>query len=230
MTFFTRYAIYYLPEPGPLADFGARWLGWDVQAGTPAAPTETDLPLEQLTATPRKYGFHATIKPPFRLPPGTTPEALAETARALCAALAPVTLEGLCPTLLGRFLALTPEGDTAALSALASEVVRDLDAFRAPATEAELEKRRKARLSPRQDQLLTRWGYPYVLEEFRFHMTLTGRLTPGQAGATAAALADLLKNVPLRPLEIRDLCLCGEDAEGRFHLVERLPLGQGNRP
>ena len=66
---FTRYAIYYLPPAGALADFGARWLGWDVRRG--AAAVQLDLPgLRDATEAPRKYGFHGTLKPPFRLAEG----------------------------------------------------------------------------------------------------------------------------------------------------------------
>ena len=80
MPVFTRFAVYYAPEPGPLADFGAAWLGWDATAGSARAhPDIAGLPrpVAEITQTPRKYGFHGTVKPPFRLAPGSTPEALA---------------------------------------------------------------------------------------------------------------------------------------------------------
>ena len=50
--------------------------------------------------------------------------------------------------------------------------------FARPPGAAELERRRKAGLSAAQEKMLLRWGYPYVLDEFRFHLTLTGRLQP----------------------------------------------------
>ena len=95
---FKRYAIYYLPEPGPLAAFGAAWLGWDAASGQDMAHPRIDglpLPVEHITDTPRKYGLHATIKPPFRLAPGTTENALNDALAAFCADQPPVTLDGL---------------------------------------------------------------------------------------------------------------------------------------
>lgn len=228
MTDFSRYAIYYMPDPGPLADFGAAWLGWDAQAGQtaphPAIPGLSPS-IDQITATPRKYGFHGTIKPPFRIAPGQTPEGLRRAARALCGAQRPVTMAGLHLHRLGAFVALTPIGDTAALEALAGTIVRDLDPFRAPALRAELDRRRKAGLSPRQEALLRDWGYPFVLEEFRFHLTLTGRLTPDDAALTEAALKPHLAALETTPFRVSNLCLAGEDPDGRFHLIERMPLG-----
>ncbi|QPM89082.1 DUF1045 domain-containing protein [Pseudooceanicola algae] len=223
---FSRFAIYYLPAPGPLADFGAAWLGWDIATGQPRPHPETGpLPctVQDITARPRKYGFHGTIKPPFSLADGQTAEALASAARSLCAAQAPVLLQGLALRRIRRFLALTPVGDATDLAMLAGTMVRDLDPFRAPPAPAETARRRKAGLSDRQEALLQQWGYPYVMDEFRFHLTLSGALPDDQARATEAALANLLPALPA-PFRIDSLALAGEDAEGRFHLIERLPL------
>jgi putative phosphonate metabolism protein len=227
MTRFQRYAIYVMPD-GALARFGAQWLGWDAQAGrTTDHPQVAGLPrpLDEITATPRKYGLHATIKPPFRLAESRPPAGLMADLAALCARLEPVTLQGLSLARLGGFLALVPEGPTDALNAMAQQVVTALDQHRAPLTEAELARRRKARLTPAQETLLARWGYPFVLEEFRFHVTLTGNLPRPEAEAVAAALTGHLDPVLPRPFVIGSLCLVGEDGEGLFHLIHRYPLG-----
>lgn len=223
-----RYALYYLCPPGPLADFGAAWLGWDVAEGRAVAHPEVaglPKPAAEITATPRKYGFHGTIKPPFRLAGGRTPEGLLAEARALCARLAPVEFERLALTPLGHFLALTPAGDASALAALAAACVEGLDDFRAPAPEAELTRRRARGLSARQEENLCRWGYPYVMQDFRFHMTLSGRLTPDDLAATAAALSPHVTPLVPAPCRIAEMALVGADAEDRFHLIARLPLG-----
>ncbi|MDQ2095943.1 DUF1045 domain-containing protein [Rhodalgimonas zhirmunskyi] len=225
----TRHAIYYAPEPGPLARFGAAWLGWDADTGTPVPHPDVPglpLPLEEITQTPRKYGLHGTIKPPFRLSEGLDQPRLEQAISDLCHGLSPVTLDGLALSALGSFLALTPTGDMTPLSDLAAEVVRALDPFRAPATEEELEKRRNARLSPRQEANLIRWGYPYVMEDFRFHITLTGRLPKSARKATEAALAPVLALLLPHPFKIESLCHFGEDERGRFHLLKRYPLGE----
>ncbi|WP_010139168.1 DUF1045 domain-containing protein [Oceanicola sp. S124] len=228
---YARYAIYYLPEPGPLADFGAAWLGWDVQGGAEVAHPQVPAlprPVAELTATPRKYGFHGTVKPPFRLAEGHDAAGLALAAERLAERLEPVVLDGLALTRLGSFIALTPRGSRAqltALAALASESVQGLDAYRAPAPQSELDRRRKAGLSARQESYLQQWGYPYVMEEFRFHLTLTGKLSAIDAPAVEAALRPVVAPVMPEPFTIESLCLCGEDEAGRFHLVKRLALG-----
>ncbi len=225
MTNFKRFAIYYAPEAGALADFGASWLGWDLAAGAPADhPRIEGLDIAALTDTPRKYGLHGTVKPPFRLADGTEFDGLAAAAERFCAAQAPVVLDGLALTRLGGFLALTVTGDTTALVDLAATMVRGLDEFRAPPPEAELARRRKANLSERQDALLLQWGYPYVMEEFRFHITLTGKLGKDHAETVRQRLDPLVAPLLPAPFVIRDLCLVGEDENGMFHLIHRYAL------
>ncbi|MBI1219555.1 MAG: DUF1045 domain-containing protein [Rhodobacteraceae bacterium] len=227
MTGYDRYAIYYAPLPGALADFAARWLGWDAATGREVAhPDVPGLPraVAGLTETPRKYGFHGTIKPPFRLAGGESAEKLHQAAAGLAARLAPVTLDGLALHRLGGFLALTPTGDASALATLAAEVVTGLDGFRAAPDAAEIARRRPDRLNPRQRALLDRWGYPYVLEEFRFHLTLTGDLPPGEVEVVETALAPLVAPLLPQPFTVDQLCLFGQAANGRFHILHRYTL------
>ncbi|MEQ3727861.1 MAG: DUF1045 domain-containing protein [Tateyamaria sp.] len=223
---FTRYAIYYTPAPGtPLAEFGAKWLGWDSAAGAAQPhPSMDGLDVAQITATPRKYGFHGTIKPPFRLAEGMTAQGLADAVATLCADAAPVTLEGLELARLGRFVALVPSGDASALGALAGRAVQELDAFRAPPNDAELAKRRASRLSAAQETHLMRWGYPYVLDQFRFHLTLSGKLEADVCERVQRALAAPVSALDLAPYRINGLTLLGEDDAGKFHQIHRYAL------
>ncbi len=225
---FQRYAIYYAP-PAEAAwgVFATQWLGWDMETGAEVPQPEVPglpLPLAEITATPRKYGVHATIKPPFRLAEGTTLADLDAACATLCARRTALHMEGLTLARLGRFLALRPVGDTAALDALAASVVETLDRFRAPAPKAELARRRAAGLSPAQEENLARWGYPYVMDEFRFHVTLSGKLPKAALGAVEAALSRDLAPLLSSPFGIGDLALVGEDSAGRFHLVHRYAL------
>lgn len=222
-----RYAVYYAPRPGAFAERAAHWLGWDPVAG--AALPQPDLPglprpLADLTAEPRKYGFHGTLRAPFRLAEGLGHGDVHRGLAALAACLAPVELAGLRLENLHGFLALVPEGDAAALQDLAARVVEGSDPLRATLTEAEIARRRPDRLSPRQRVLLDRWGYPYVMEEFRFHLTLTGTLPPEEADLLAPLVQAHFAPVLPRPFRIEDLCLFGEDAAGRFHLLHRYTL------
>ncbi|AHM04565.1 Protein RcsF [Roseibacterium elongatum DSM 19469] len=223
---FKRYGIYAVPE-GPLYRAGAQWLGWDSVTGTSLAQPEVaglTATAAALTATPRKYGFHGTIKPPFRLTHPDEADALDAAARAFCATRSPVVIDRLELRRLGSFIAIVPATPDPALSALASATVEALDGFRAPASEAELAKRRKPGLSDRQEHYLRRWGYPYVMDAFRFHLTLTGKLPSAQAEVTRAALATHFAPVLTAPFVLDSLCLMGEDAEGMFHLLHRYTL------
>lgn len=226
MTDFTRYGIYYVPA-GELADFGARWLGWDLRSCERIE--QGDLPglgprQAEVTERPRKYGFHATLKPPFALAEGRGEAELTEAFADLAARLAPVAIERLKPTRLGRFLALVPEGASDGLRALAGACVRELDPFRAAPGEAELLRRRTRGLTPQQEAHLARWGYPYVMEEFRFHITLTGPLGPQEAAAAEQALAEALPPLP-EPFVLGAVSLVGERPDGMFQEIRRHALG-----
>lgn len=217
-----RFAIYYAPRDGAFADATAQWLGWDLARG--AAVVQPDVPgIAGLTADPRKYGFHGTIKPPFRLAPGVAPKDLAEAVEGLSQRLRAVTLPGLDLVMLGDFLALVPVKDPD-LADLAARVVQGLEPFRAPLTEAEIARRRPDQLTERQRAFLSMYGYPYVMEEFQFHLTLSGRLDPAEASLLRAAAEAQFSGLIPQPFVLEDLCLCGEDAEGRFHLLHRYAL------
>ncbi len=219
-----RLAVYYAPRPGAFADHAAAWLGWDPALG--AALPQPELPgipfPAILTAEARRYGFHGTLRAPFRLADGVSQAQAGQVIAALAARLQPVRCEGLAIENLQGFLALTPSGCEAALLELAAAVVDGTNGLRAPLTEAEIARRRPETLTPRQRDLLLAWGYPHVMEEFRFHLTLTDRLP--EPGLAQAALATHFAPVLPKPFLIEDLCLFGEDASGRFHLLDRYAL------
>jgi putative phosphonate metabolism protein len=222
-----RFAIYYAPPEGPFADATASWLGWD--AGTGRAVAHPDVsglpgPVDALTEEPRKYGFHGTLKAPFRLAEGRGVDDLHRAAAEVAAGLRPVRMPGLRFAAMDGFLALAPDGETEALDSLAAEVVRALDPWRAPLTPDEIARRRPDRLTDRQRQNLARWGYPYVLDEFRFHLTLTGNIGADAAAETASALAPWMGPLLPRPFVVADLCLFGEMPDGRFRILHRYPL------
>lgn len=223
---FQRYALYYTPAQGTrLAQFGASWLGWDSFQGRGIAYRDVaGLSVQNITERPRKYGFHATLKPPFRLIDGATEDALAGHLEAFASTAKPVTLTGLELRMLGSFFALCPIGDAPDLTALATRVVQEFDDFRAPPNKAELAKRRAQRLSPGQEAMLKRWGYPYVLDEFRFHMTLTGRVDRAERTVVEGILQGLTADLPLSPHVIDSVTLLGEASDRHFHQIERFAL------
>ena len=226
---YERYALFFAPaQGGVLARLGAAWLGRDAGTGARFAPPEAaaDLPRPhaEITATPRRYGLHGTLKPPMRLAPGCGAEALARAAQALADCYAPVSPGRLRVARLGHFLALVPEVQPHALSALAAAVVEALDGFRAPPAADELARRRAAGLTRAQEHMLLRWGSPRVMDEFRFHITLTGPLEAAEiAPVTRVAEAHFAPALARAPV-MSSLALFGEDGDGVFLLVRRLPL------
>ncbi|WP_282022254.1 DUF1045 domain-containing protein [Ruegeria faecimaris] len=223
---FTRYAIYFAPPAtAEWTQFATRWLGWDMEAGTEVAHPGLDgVDVAAVTEVPRKYGLHATMKPPFRLREGQSVTALQEACATLAASQCAIMMEGLEIARLGRFLALRPLGDTSALNALAAACVQELDMFRSPPSAAELDHRRASRLTPDQDANLVIWGYPYVLNAFRFHITLSGRLDKPVLDSVQRTLENHLGPLLPKPFRIADLALMGEAEDGRFHLIHRYAL------
>lgn len=205
-----------------MADFGASWLGWDVVKGRTADQFDL-VDLRQITKAPHRYGFHGTLKPPFRLSQTQSLAGLETAAADLAATLAPAVCDGLELATLGRFLALVPMGGRPGLQRIAQACVQELDIFRAPAEASELARRRAAGLSPRQEALLVQWGYPYVLEEFRFHLTLTGRLPQEDVQLWSERVGNFLPKLPA-PFVIDQIALCGERAGGRFEMLHRYRL------
>jgi putative phosphonate metabolism protein len=226
----TRYAIYYAPRPDEaLAVFGSRWLGRDVERGAEfERPTVDGLTADLVaaaTADPRHYGFHGTLKPPFALAGGRSAEDLLAAVAAFARRQPSFVIGRLKLAVLGDFIALVPHTRSADLDALAADCVRDFDGFRAPADAAELAKRRAARLTPRQDELLAQWGYPYVFDEFRFHLSLTGRLADARREAVWRALGPLTAPLCTDPVPVRDVVIFHQpDRAAPFRVLTRCPL------
>ena len=226
-----RYAIYFSPaKHSPWWDFGAQWLGRDeCDDKALAQPVLTQIGLTDLnsiTAEPRRYGFHATLKAPFHLRDGFSVDDLAQRVQALASRLRPVSLGPLQLVTLGDFVALTPVTATAELATLAAACVVELDDLRAPLTAEELARRRIEQLSTREQELLRQYGYPYVLERFRFHFTLSDPLPSATAWSVMLAVAQPVARLNnSAPLLLDRLCLFVEAAPGEaFKRVADLEL------
>lgn len=208
-----RYAIYFAPPPGTVFHaLGSRWLGRDAFTGE-ALEQPAAAGLSAVTGDPRRYGFHATMKPPFGLRDTLQPEALLRAVAAL-ASKEQCFRVSLKVALLDRFLALVPRGPCAPLHRIADRVVCELDGFRHPPSDEELGRRRSAGLSVRQEKNLQDWGYPYVLEDFRFHMTLTERLPAVEVERFESAAMEHFAPVLSAPVSIGGLALFEEPDPG----------------
>lgn len=227
MASFPRYAIYYAPSAdSALHRFGSTMLGYDAVSGD-------DLPFpdgvapdwREVTQDPRKYGFHATLKAPMVLADGKRESDLLEA----CAAFAsrPRRIPVIEPVVdaISGFIAVIPARRSAELERLAADAVTELDAFRAPLTAEDRARRNPAKLSSRQRDYLDRWGYPYVIEEFRFHMTLTGRLGDERRGEIVAWLRERFATLGLATLAIDRIALFKQaDVASRFQIIGSWPL------
>jgi len=220
-----RVAVYYAPPPeDPLFSLSAAWLGRDPESG--AAVPQPDIPgLHDVTAEPRLYGFHATLKPPMRLRPGVDWDALTSAAINLAGGIAPFALPAMAVADVHGFLALRETEPSPPLQALADLCVAWLDEFRAAPTEAELARRRCAGLSPGQDAMLCRWGYPYVFGTWFFHMTLTRRLNAEEKALYRPAAERHFTPALAESRWVSDICLFTQSEPGHpFLLAARLPL------
>jgi putative phosphonate metabolism protein len=229
---YPRYAIYYTPEPGSALDrFGAGLLGYDAAAGEDLAFPDGILQQapdwRELTRDPRKYGFHATLKAPHALASGKTEAELLAACEAFAGTPRPIPVIKPVVGSISGFIAVVPAEPSTELERLATDCVSEFDAFRAPLTDEDRARRNPSMLTPRQRDYLGRWGYPYVMEDFRFHMTLTGRLTTERHGAVLAMLKDRFSALGLKTLAIDRIALFRQDdAESRFRIARAYVLGK----
>lgn len=225
-----RYAIYYAPEPtSSLWQLASKWLGRDAIAGgsltQPQFPALADLDFAEITADPRHYGFHATLKAPFALLPGRTEAELMDAAGAFAAARAAFQAD-ISPQALGPFLAFRIAGTSADMEALHADCVRAFEPFRAPLSTADLARRRRAKLTPLQDAHLVNWGYPYIFESFRFHMTLTGSIADDAIKARVLATAQAyFADVPASHNFGSVSLFRQENRDSPFTIIEHFPFG-----
>ena len=230
MSNYPRYAIYYAPAPASDLDrFGAQLLGYDAFTGQdlpfPDGITEATPDWRDLTADPRKYGFHATLKAPFSLAQGKTETELLAACAAFAATLRAIPRFRPVVDSISGFIAVIPAEPPPELIQLAADCVREFDSFRAPLTEADRARRNPSQLTPTQREHLDRWGYPYVMAEFRFHMTLTGRLGSERREPILAMLRNRFASTGLMTLAIDRIAVFSqENAASRFRIVGQWEL------
>ncbi len=217
MTF--RYALYYAPPPdGPLERFGTTWLGRHHATGEtlpqPSVPGIEPDRVARLTASPRRYGFHSTLKAPFCLATGRRPPALHDAVAEFAGTLEPFTLPPLVVGDLKGFIALVPSAPAPKLDQLAADCVRTFDAWRAPMTNDERARRLKSPLTARQLQQLESFGYPYVLDDFSFHMTLTERLGAADKAVLLPYLRDRSAEIAAKPFVVDAIAIFEQPTPG----------------
>ena len=232
-----RYAIYFAAEQtDPLMQLGNSWLGRDpftgAALGQPAVAGISMDRLLALTGEPRRYGFHGTMKAPFSLHDGKSEQDLVAACEGFAADVSAFQIAGLNVSRLGRFLALTPIAEELELNALAAASIIAFEPFRAPLAQADLERRRRSNLTGRQDAYLTRWGYPYIFEEFRFHMTLSVSLeSETEAASLEGAACKHFEPVTRKMMTCASIALYAEPERGApFSALQVFPLTGSSSP
>lgn len=226
-----RYAIYFAPPLNdPISRVAANWLGrnpfTDETIEAPAISGLSSAEIASHTAAPRRYGFHGTLKAPFRLAEGVSEDSLLRSLFDFAPTVRAFEVDNMIIDRLGPFFALVPAGPVPELADLSARVTREFDAYRAPLSDAEVSRRNPENLSPAQLANLNQWGYPYVFDEFRFHMTLTGPIAAAEAERVEQALHTFFDPVLSEPVEVRNIALFIEEENGGPFRVHSLhPLG-----
>jgi putative phosphonate metabolism protein len=233
MSRYPRYAIYFVPAAGSeIYRFGASLLGYDAFSGG-ALPFPEDLTADvpgwhELTQGPRTYGFHATLKAPFSLAAGKIEDGLILAFESFVKTRRPVPVIVPVIELICGFIALVPAQPIASLTGLAADCVEYFDPFRAPLTAEDRARRNPSKLTARQVESLDRWGSPYVGDEFRFHMTLTGRIPDGRSAGLLRAITDRFSAVKLDRLQIGRIAISRQDEAGaNFRVLTQGDLSPG---
>lgn len=230
MSQYPRYAIYFVPSAdSELYRFGADLIGYDAYSGQPlpfADGIEEEIEgWQQFTADPRKYGFHATLKAPISLVSGRSENELVAAMQEF--ARTPRVIPVIAPIVrnISSFIAIVPDGRCPELQQFAEDCVTAFDDFRAPLTAADRERRNVSALTDQQVMHLDRWGYPYVFEEFRFHMTLAGSLPAERRMAVTDILRKRFDALDVRSISIDRLALFRQnDANSGFTIISHWPL------
>jgi Protein of unknown function (DUF1045) len=220
-----RVGVYYSPcEDDPLSVAGAAWLGRNPASG--AAVVQPEFPnIHEVTAEAARYGFHATLKPPMRLADGCSWDQFVAATQELVSRIAPFELPELQVMNLHGFLALRETSICPPLQALADLCVEGLDRFRVQPSEAELARRRRGRLTDAQEAMLVRFGYPYVLKTWFFHMTLTRRLSVEEHEFWRPEAERFFEAAVRVPRVVTDICLFTQTSPGTpFTIAERIAL------
>jgi len=224
-----RFAIYFAPDAASaLWRFGSSVLGYDADTGLDV-PFPDETPFDQpgwptQTSDPRTYGFHATLRAPFHVRARFAEQDVVHCARGIAASQTEFVLGDLEIAIIKGFIALVPVAAPPALIELEAACVRQCAGLAAPLSDTDRGRRLTATLTQRQRDNLDRYGYPYVFEDFRFHMTLTNRLPPQEAQRVAAQLGRLYAGIAA-PVKIGSLSVFHQPhRQARFRIIARLPL------
>jgi alpha-D-ribose 1-methylphosphonate 5-triphosphate synthase subunit PhnG len=217
-----RYAVYYVPDQdSDLYRLGSSLLGYSLREGKelPMAALPGAGAPGEYSKKASVYGFHSTVIAPFRTQRGK--EGIASAIALALSKHAPFRLAPLRLRLLNGFPALCAEGPMDGFQALEKSLLEALYPLFLPPDPESLG--RRGELNPKQLGYFWKWGYPFVLDEHRFHMTLGD---PNSSDGYIGALKNYFPASSTDALVFGKVTLCAQESPGsRFISLGDFPLG-----
>ena len=223
---YKRFAIYYAPDENSELDvFGRCWLGWDPFLGKEISKKyrKNFLNFDNFVVGPKKYGFHGNLKAPFRLKKEYTYSDLEKKVYEIAKELQRFDVGKLNLKKIGNFIALVPEKNDK-IKYLSNKLVTGLDFLRDELLEEEILKRNPQTLTLNQKKMLTNWGYPYVLDEFNFHLTLTDKIDNKKIDNILKSIKRNLRYIDFEKVNFNNICIFGEKKDEKFYFIKRFKL------
>jgi len=186
---YSRYAIYYAPpKESNLEEFGRYWFGWDpINAKSINNKQRINYlngfgiknlkNIDKNVLIAKKYGFHGTLIPPFKLNKNYSTNTLFKKTEEIAKKLKKFKFYKFKLKKINNFYAFVQNKKNNNINKLSNRLVRELFKFRSPLTKKEIDRRNPSKLSKLQLNILYKWGYPYLMSEFNFHMTLASEVT-----------------------------------------------------
>ena len=236
MTNYKRVAIYFLPKKNSsLENFGKNLLGRDINKKKKISLTRRQKyfinrgftyfdELKDYCEQPAKYGFHATLKAPFRLKRNVKTKNFYDVISHIAAQHSRFKIKGLKIVYSKKFTFITSRKPNKLLINLESDLVKHLDTFRAELNKTEIKKRIPDSLTFKQNKYLKEWGYPFVFDQFKFHMTLMNQNNNKLSNKQKLELEKLIYKTSNNVIEFNEISLLGENKNGHFEEIKRFKL------
>jgi len=236
MTNYKRVAIYFLPKKNSsLENFGKNLLGRDINKKKKISLTRRQKyfinrgftyfdELKDYCEQPAKYGFHATLKAPFRLKRNVKTKNFYDVISHIAAQHSRFKIKGLKIVYSKKFTFITSRKPNKLLINLENDLVKHLDTFRAELNKTEIKKRIPDSLTFKQNKYLKEWGYPFVFDQFKFHMTLMNQNNNKLSNKQKLELEKLIYKISNNVIEFNEISLLGENKNGHFEEIKRFKL------
>ena len=233
---YSRYAIYYAPpKESSLEEFGRYWFGWDPLNAKlinnkhrinylNRFGIKNLINIDKNVLIPKKYGFHGTLIPPFKLNKNYSTNTLFKKTEDIAKKFKKFKFYKFKLKKINNFYAFVQNKKNNNINKLSNRLVRELFKFRSPLTKKEIDRRNPSKLSKLQLNILYKWGYPYIMSEFNFHMTLASEVTGNKL---YFELKKIEKNKEIILNEINNfdkIYIFGENQKGMFENLENFSL------